>query len=122
VLRIPGSGTDFGVTPEGRKDVLGIWIEQTEGAKFWLRVMTEIKNRGVNLRSSSPVLAVDFSAALALLLTLAGLIWLIDKAFYAAGRQIVVGKITEPAIVQYARSLDSRRNQNLLDQETFSAS
>jgi putative transposase len=38
----------IGVTPEGRKDVLGIWIEQTEGAKFWLRVMTEIKNRGVN--------------------------------------------------------------------------
>jgi len=32
----------IGVTPEGRKDVLGIWIEQTEGAKFWLRVMTEI--------------------------------------------------------------------------------
>jgi hypothetical protein len=38
----------LGVTPEGRKDVLGIWIEQTEGAKFWLRVMTELKNRGVN--------------------------------------------------------------------------
>jgi putative transposase len=38
----------IGVSPEGRKDVLGIWIEQTEGAKFWLRVMTEIKNRGVN--------------------------------------------------------------------------
>ena len=38
----------IGVTPEGRKDVLGIWIEQIEGAKFWLRVMTEIKNRGVN--------------------------------------------------------------------------
>ena len=38
----------IGVTPEGRKDVLGIWIEQTEGAKFWLRVMTEIKNRGAN--------------------------------------------------------------------------
>jgi putative transposase len=38
----------IGVTPEGRKDVLGIWIEQTEGAKFWLRVMSEIKNRGVN--------------------------------------------------------------------------
>ena len=34
----------IGVTPEGRKDVLGIWIEQIEGAKFWLRVMTEIKN------------------------------------------------------------------------------
>ena len=38
----------IGVSPEGRKDVLGIWIEQTEGAKFWLRVMTEIKSRGVN--------------------------------------------------------------------------
>ena len=38
----------IGVTPDGRKDVLGIWIEQTEGSKFWLRVMTEIKNRGVN--------------------------------------------------------------------------
>jgi putative transposase len=38
----------IGVSPEGRKEVLGIWIEQTEGAKFWLRVMTEIKNRGVN--------------------------------------------------------------------------
>ena len=36
-----------GVLPEGRKDVLGIWIEHTEGAKFWLRVMTELKNRGV---------------------------------------------------------------------------
>jgi putative transposase len=37
-----------GVSPDGRKDVLGLWIEQTEGAKFWLRVMTELKNRGVN--------------------------------------------------------------------------
>ena len=35
------------VLPEGKKDVLGLWIEQTEGAKFWLRVMTELKNRGV---------------------------------------------------------------------------
>ena len=38
----------IGVTPDGRKDVLGIWIEQTEGAKFWQRVMSELKNRGVN--------------------------------------------------------------------------
>src|SRR6476619_8326524 len=37
----------LGVLPDGTKDILGIWIEQTEGAKFWLRVMTEIKNRGV---------------------------------------------------------------------------
>ena len=37
----------LGVQPDGTKEVLGIWIEQTEGAKFWLRVMTELKNRGV---------------------------------------------------------------------------
>jgi putative transposase len=33
--------------PDGTKDILGLWIEQSEGAKFWLRVMTELKNRGV---------------------------------------------------------------------------
>lgn len=37
----------LGVTPDGHKDVLGLWIEQTEGAKFWLRVMTELQTRGV---------------------------------------------------------------------------
>ena len=37
----------LGFTIEGHKEVLGLWIEQTEGAKFWLRVMNEIKNRGV---------------------------------------------------------------------------
>jgi len=37
----------LGVTPDGLKDVLGLWIEQTEGAKFWLRVMTELQARGV---------------------------------------------------------------------------
>jgi transposase-like protein len=37
----------LGVRRDGRKEVLGLWIEQTEGAKFWLRVVTELKNRGV---------------------------------------------------------------------------
>lgn len=37
----------LGVRPDGTKDVLGLWIEQTEGAKFWLRVMNELKDRGV---------------------------------------------------------------------------
>jgi putative transposase len=37
----------LGVDREGHKDVLGLWIEQTEGAGFWLRVMTELKSRGV---------------------------------------------------------------------------
>jgi putative transposase len=36
----------IGVRCSGHKEVLGLWIEQTEGAKFWLRVMTELKNRG----------------------------------------------------------------------------
>lgn len=37
----------IGVAADGTKDVLGLWIEQTEGAAFWLRVMTELKSRGV---------------------------------------------------------------------------
>lgn len=36
----------IGVRCSGHKEILGLWIEQTEGAKFWLRVMTEIRNRG----------------------------------------------------------------------------
>jgi putative transposase len=36
----------IGMRPSGHKQVLGLWIEQTEGAKFWLRVMNEIKGRG----------------------------------------------------------------------------
>ena len=36
------------LNPDGEKDVLGLWIEQTEGAKFWLKVVNEIKARGVN--------------------------------------------------------------------------
>jgi putative transposase len=37
----------IGVTCAGDKEILGLWIEQTEGAKFWLRVMNELKGRGV---------------------------------------------------------------------------
>ena len=37
----------FGVNLSGRKEVLGLWAAETEGAKFWLQVITEIKNRGV---------------------------------------------------------------------------
>lgn len=35
------------VNMDGQKELLGMWIAQTEGAKFWLSVMTELKNRGV---------------------------------------------------------------------------
>lgn len=38
----------IGVTIEGKKEVLGLWIQQTEGAKFWLAILSELKNRGVD--------------------------------------------------------------------------
>ena len=37
----------LGIDVTGRKDVLGLWIEQTEGAKFWLKVFTDLKQRGI---------------------------------------------------------------------------
>ena len=37
----------MGVLPDGTRDVLGLWIEQTEGAKFWLKVFNDLRNRGV---------------------------------------------------------------------------
>lgn len=37
----------IGVGMDGLKEVLGIWLEKTEGAKFWLKVITELQNRGV---------------------------------------------------------------------------
>ncbi|MFT9096465.1 MAG: IS256 family transposase [Gluconobacter cerinus] len=37
----------LGVRADGTKEVLGLWIEQNEGAKFWLRVMNELRHRGV---------------------------------------------------------------------------
>ncbi|WP_224011307.1 IS256 family transposase, partial [Cupriavidus pinatubonensis] len=36
----------LGVQANGQRDVLGLWVEQTEGAKFWLKVFNELKNRG----------------------------------------------------------------------------
>ena len=37
----------IGITMTGNKEVLGLWLAQTEGAKFWLQVVTELRNRGV---------------------------------------------------------------------------
>lgn len=39
--------TALGINGEGYKDILGIWIGENEGAKFWLKVCNELKNRGV---------------------------------------------------------------------------
>src|SRR3954452_14784539 len=38
----------MGVDTEGERDVLGLWFQQTEGAKFWLQVLSELKQRGVD--------------------------------------------------------------------------
>ena len=37
----------LGINTEGRKELLGMWISENEGAKFWLSVLTDLKNRGV---------------------------------------------------------------------------
>ena len=37
----------LGILPDGTKEILGIWIRKTEGAKFWLKVMNELKSRGI---------------------------------------------------------------------------
>jgi putative transposase len=55
VLKIREGGTvqrracylALGVTVDGDRDVLGMWFQETEGAKFWLQVLTELKQRGV---------------------------------------------------------------------------
>ena len=46
----------LGVRADGSKDILGLWLEQNEGAKFWLRVMNELKAHGVE---DIPLAVVD---------------------------------------------------------------
>ena len=38
----------LGILPDGSKDILGIWIENTEGAKFWMKIFNDLKTRGCN--------------------------------------------------------------------------
>ncbi len=37
----------LGVNMEGQKELLGMWLSENEGAKFWLSIITELQNRGV---------------------------------------------------------------------------
>ena len=46
-VRVKAVYLAIGVTMTGEKEVLGLWLAQTEGAKFWLQVVTELRNRGV---------------------------------------------------------------------------
>jgi transposase-like protein len=61
----------LGVQADGTRDILGLWIENTEGAKFWMKVFNELKTRGVGdiliavtdgLKGMSEALAVVFPA------------------------------------------------------------
>lgn len=47
VVRAKAVYLALGINMTGEKEILGLWIAQTEGAKFWLQVVTELKNRGV---------------------------------------------------------------------------
>ncbi|MBE1426973.1 putative transposase [Desulfomicrobium macestii] len=47
-VRVKAVYLALGINLQGEKELLGLWIAQTEGAKFWLQVVTELKNRGVN--------------------------------------------------------------------------
>lgn len=46
-VRVKAVYLALGVNLDGAKELLGLWVAQTEGAKFWLQVVTELKNRGV---------------------------------------------------------------------------
>jgi transposase-like protein len=45
-VRIKAVYLALAVLPDGSRDILGIWLEQTEGAKFWMKVFTDLKTRG----------------------------------------------------------------------------
>lgn len=46
-VRVKAVYLAIGITMAGEKEVLGLWMSQSEGAKFWLQVVTELRNRGV---------------------------------------------------------------------------
>jgi transposase-like protein len=46
-VRVKAVYLAIGITMAGEKEVLGLWLAQSEGAKFWLQVVTELRNRGV---------------------------------------------------------------------------
>jgi transposase-like protein len=61
----------LGVRPDGTREILGLWIENTEGAKFWMKVFNDLKTRGVadiliavtdGLKGMSEALAVVYPA------------------------------------------------------------
>ena len=46
-MRSKAAYTCLAIDLDGKKDMLGIWVGESEGANYWLGIMTELKNRGV---------------------------------------------------------------------------
>jgi len=104
--------------PDGSRDILGIWIEQTEGAKFWLKVFADLKTRGCQdiliavtdgLKGMSEALAAVYPATTLqtcivhlLRLSLDFATWKVRKALAAALRTIY----TAPDADRAAAALD----------------
>ena len=107
------------VLPDGSRDILGIWVEQTEGAKFWLKVFTDLKTRGCQdiliavtdgLKGMSDALAAVYPAT-TLQTCLVHLIrhsldyatWQVRTTATGAGTAGPAGDSDEPAITRLCR-------------------
>lgn len=101
----------LGVLPDGSRDILGLWIEGTEGAKFWMKVFNDLKTRGVGdiliavtdgLKGMPEALSAVFPAT-TLQTCIVHLIrnsldyatWKDRKALAAANRRMVVGHVLQ---------------------------
>jgi len=106
----------LGVQPDGTRDILGLWIENTEGAKFWMKVFNDLRTRGVNdiliavtdgLKGMSEALGVVFPAT-TLQTCIVHLIrnsldyasWKDRKALAAAIKPIYTAASAEAALVE----------------------
>ena len=106
----------LGVLPDGTRDILGLWIENTEGAKFWMKVFNDLKTRGVSdiliavtdgLKGMPEALAAVFPAS-TLQTCIVHLIrnsldyasWKDRKALAAAIRPIYTAPSAEAALVE----------------------
>ena len=106
----------LGVLPDGTRDILGLWIENTEGAKFWMKVFNDLKTRGVadiliavtdGLKGMPEALAADFPAT-TLQTCIVHLIrnsldyasWKERKALAAAIRPIYTASSAEAALAE----------------------
>lgn len=85
----------LGVDWEGRKELLGLWLNETEGAKFWLSCLTDLKNRGV---SDIFIVCVD---------GLSGFPEAIQTAFPQARVQLCIVHLVRAAL-RYTTDKDSR--------------